>query len=164
MVTSLNSAGTLESCLKSIMDLDYPRELVDVLVVDAGSNDSTVAMAHRFNAQVIVQPGVNRGDARNLSLRHAKGDLVATVDADNLLPRNWLRIAVGYMTDEEIVGLVDWQITPDRPMSFFQRIAFLNARRYQFKLPCWDSANALWRELSTRNSGDESVPTIASAL
>jgi len=151
----LNSAKTIEPCLKSILSLDYPKELFDVSIVDAGSTDDTAEVARRYGVNVLVQPGISRGDARNLSLRNAKGELVATVDADNLLPRDWLRIAVGYMADNRIAGLVDWQVTPEQSMSFFQRIAFLNARRYQFDLPCWRSANALWLELTARNPREE---------
>ncbi|MNX42265.1 SPBc2 prophage-derived glycosyltransferase SunS [compost metagenome] len=72
----------LEDCLASV------RGLVDeIVLVDTGSTDSTVAIAERFGAKVFHSPW--QGDfaaARNASLAHASSDWILVLDADEVLP------------------------------------------------------------------------------
>lgn len=76
-----NEAANLPRCLGSV------RSLVDeIVVLDTGSIDSTVAIARSFDAQVYHFPW--NGDfssARNESLRYVTGDWVLVLDADEVL-------------------------------------------------------------------------------
>jgi glycosyltransferase involved in cell wall biosynthesis len=64
-------------------------DLVDeVIVVDTGSTDRTVAVAEQMGARVFHFPWVdNFAAARNESLRHATGEWIFWMDADDRLMR-----------------------------------------------------------------------------
>src|SRR3990170_8335338 len=49
---TFNSEKTLEQCLNSIANQDYPQELVEVIIVDAGSDDRTLEIAHKYTNRI----------------------------------------------------------------------------------------------------------------
>ena len=66
------------ACLDSVSEFAY-----EVILVDTGSTDRTVAIAEAKGARVIHHPWRDDfSDARNVSLEHATGDWVFIIDAD----------------------------------------------------------------------------------
>ncbi|MEB2310296.1 MAG: glycosyltransferase family 2 protein [Sorangiineae bacterium] len=63
-----------------------PKDLLEVIVVDGGSKDDTVARARAAGAQVIVEPRRGYGRAYKAGFAAARGDLIATADADGTYP------------------------------------------------------------------------------
>lgn len=86
-----NAAQTLETCLASIRRaVTIPHE---VLVVDGGSSDASVSIAHRWHATVIEG---NHGllEARRIAAQRATGSVVMLLDADQILQGNAIDTAV----------------------------------------------------------------------
>ncbi len=76
-----NEAILLPYCLESICTF-----VDEIIVVDTGSNDNTVEIAHSYGAQIYRFAWVNDfSAARNESLRHAKGEWILYVDADEAI-------------------------------------------------------------------------------
>jgi tetratricopeptide (TPR) repeat protein len=76
-----NEEENLGACLESVADL-----MDEIVVVDTGSTDRTRDVARRFGARVSEFPWVDSfAAARNESLRHATGDWVFWLDADERL-------------------------------------------------------------------------------
>jgi FkbM family methyltransferase len=74
--------NALPRCLKSVQDIAD-----ELIVVDTGSKDNTISIAKDFGAKVFYFEW--RDDfaaARNESLRHATGDWILQIDADEELP------------------------------------------------------------------------------
>ena len=75
-----NAAATLRRCLDSVRWAD------EIVVVDSGSTDDTVAIARELGAQVHVTPDwPGYGPQKNRALDHATGDWVISIDADEWL-------------------------------------------------------------------------------
>jgi len=73
----------LGQCLESIVDVAD-----EIVVVDTGSKDKTVEIAEEFGANVFHHPWNDSfSEARNYSLRHATGDWILVIDADEVLER-----------------------------------------------------------------------------
>lgn len=88
----LNAARYLEACLESIRNQDYPQELVEVLVVDAGSCDNTRDIAKKYGAKIFDNPKVLGEYGMQIAVRHAVGDLLILFAADNgLVGNDWLK-------------------------------------------------------------------------
>jgi glycosyltransferase involved in cell wall biosynthesis len=90
VVPTSGRAGYLEVTLESLCDQrsDVPHE---VLVVDDGSTDGTPDVAARFGVRSVrhsERRSLNA--ARNTGLREARGELIAFVDDDVLVPPGWL--------------------------------------------------------------------------
>lgn len=90
---------TLESISKQL------RTPEEIIVVDGGSSDKTVAVAKKFGAKVLVETRRGIGFARQQGLKKALGDIVAFTDADTVVPRNWLNRIESALTDPKTVGL-----------------------------------------------------------
>lgn len=87
VIPTLNCAANLERCLSSIERQEYRGEIT-VLVIDGGSSDGTVEIAHRFRADVHIQEGIypfGLDGARNLGLRLGSGNYHWFVDSDNAI-------------------------------------------------------------------------------
>jgi len=76
-----NEEALLPTCLKSIKDA-----VDEIVIVDTGSTDNTVAIAKSFGARVYYHPWNDSfSEARNHSLSYASGDWVLQIDADEEL-------------------------------------------------------------------------------
>lgn len=97
VIATRNRAATLSACLETVLTLDHPKDRYEVLVVNAASIDDTrtrvIALAECTDAPHVRYVRMPRGDAntaRNAGIGAAKGDLVAFVDDDVLLPSGWI--------------------------------------------------------------------------
>jgi len=94
IIPALNEEKMIGRCLESLTKLAFGHDRFEVLVVDNGSRDRTLAIAESFkdrlNLKVLQQAGVRISALRNLGARAAAGDIVVFLDADCLAPSDWL--------------------------------------------------------------------------
>ncbi|GAA4035441.1 hypothetical protein GCM10022409_20160 [Hymenobacter glaciei] len=101
LIAARDEAAALPRCLASLRALDYPAELLEILVGDDGSTDGTAAVAEaamrgfagHFQVIPIVDTlGQARGKANVLAhlTRRATTDYFFITDADISLPTSWL--------------------------------------------------------------------------
>jgi len=109
VVIAYNEAANIARTLGAITALEYLGDH-EVIVVDDGSRDGTgriVADIAMQNPQVrLIDLGENRGRgyARSKGIAAARGELIATVDADIILPPNWLTSTRAALSDHDAVG------------------------------------------------------------
>ena len=80
---------------------------VEVIVVDDGSTDNTLAiLADNYPwVKVIVNPGKGAPAARNTGLKAATGNYILFLDSDDLLGKNYLAAKVHYLDQNPDVGM-----------------------------------------------------------
>ena len=86
----------LEAALKSLSQQDYPREAIQIIVVDDASPYLDAERLHAAVAPLQLQllrneQNQGRARARNTALRTASGDLVVFLDSDMTVGTNFLR-------------------------------------------------------------------------
>src|SRR5438270_12097072 len=90
IIPALNEEKMIGRCLESLTRLAFARDRFEVLVVDYGSRDNTLAIVESFtdrlNLKVLQQAGVRISALRNLGARSAAGDFLAFLDAACLAP------------------------------------------------------------------------------
>ncbi len=76
IILTKNNEATLAACLKSLAFTD------EQFVIDSGSTDKTIALAHEYKAKVIPHPWQGYGAQKNFAAGQAKGDWIVFIDAD----------------------------------------------------------------------------------
>ncbi len=90
-----NEALWIERCVESVLSQDYPADRMELIVVDGLSDDDSRERLQRIaegDARVHVLSNPKRivPSSLNLALRHARGEIVARVDAHTLLAPEYL--------------------------------------------------------------------------
>ena len=98
-------------CLDSIAATDYPRERLEVLVVDGMSEDRTRAIVADYGARypfirLLDNPGRIPPTAVNTGIRAARGEILVRVDAHGVYPPNYIPALVAALeqTGADSVG------------------------------------------------------------
>jgi GT2 family glycosyltransferase len=103
VVCSYNAERTMEACLASLEKLNYPD--YEVIVVNDGSTDRTLAISERFPfCRIISQPNKGLSVARNVGAEHATGEIVAYTDSDCVADPDWLTYLVAKMETARLVA------------------------------------------------------------
>lgn len=87
-----NAEQYLKNCLDSL--LHQSEKELQVIMIDDGSTDGSLALAKSIAAahptvELYEQAHAGQSAARNLGLKHAKGEYVAFVDADDAIAQDW---------------------------------------------------------------------------
>jgi glycosyltransferase involved in cell wall biosynthesis len=96
VVCTYNAERTLAPCLDSLEKLHYPD--YEVIVVNDGSTDSSLAIAERYSyCRIISQPNKGLSVARNVGAEAATGEIIAYTDSDCVADPDWLSYLVAKM-------------------------------------------------------------------
>lgn len=92
IIPTRNEEKRLGNLLRSIKNQDYKN--YEVIVGDYASTDSTVSIARKYGVTVVHSKIRGVGAGRNAAIKKARGDIIAFIDADYVLPRKLFRKAV----------------------------------------------------------------------
>jgi cellulose synthase/poly-beta-1,6-N-acetylglucosamine synthase-like glycosyltransferase len=124
VIPAYNEADCIGDCLRSILrEIRSSGCSAEIIVVNNASTDETARVAAGFPGVTVVdepRAGVNR--ARQAGFLHARGDIVACVDADTTLTRGWIRTVIRAFARRERVVCVTGPCVY-RDVSPFVRIA-----------------------------------------
>ena len=100
IVPCYNAAAWLRTTLESALAQTWPH--CEVIVVDDGSTDTSLAIAREFESRgvrVIAQPNQGASAARNQGLRAAAGAFIQFLDADDLISPDKIAAQVAWLQD-----------------------------------------------------------------
>jgi glycosyltransferase involved in cell wall biosynthesis len=106
IATVLNEGHAIARLLDSLAAQSRPPD--EVVIVDGGSVDDTLAILHRYAAheqlplRVLSLPGSNISAGRNAAIAAATGEIIASTDAGVRLTEGWLGALVAPLTDPQI--------------------------------------------------------------
>lgn len=131
VVAARNEEENMVRCLDSLVNLDYPKEKLDIIIADDHSTDRTSAIiqdyARRFPfvRYYAVQASniKGKGNAIHQAVLISKGEFVLMTDADCAVQPTWAKETLNYFTDE--TGLVCGITTP-RSSRLFEKVQELN--------------------------------------
>ena len=112
IVPTKNEESVIRRCLDGILNIDYPKDKIQVIVVDGNSTDNTLKICSEFEAKhpqifkTISEKTTNgKPAALNLALHYTTGDIVAVFDADSLPEKDVLSKVSCYFNDGKIVAI-----------------------------------------------------------
>jgi len=124
VVPCFNEARTLRSTLNSLIALDYPAEKLDIIVVDDGSQDATLAVAREFESthvKVFHKKNGGKHTAMNFALEHTDAELIGCLDADSIVAPEALRKVAPIFNDARIAAVTPG-IHVKEPHTFLQHM------------------------------------------
>ncbi|MDB5086965.1 MAG: hypothetical protein JWR09_959 [Mucilaginibacter sp.] len=87
-----NAEPYIEDCISSVLGQTWPN--LEIIIIDDGSTDNSFERANALSADnitIITQANAGASAARNNGLRHAKGEHIQFLDADDLLSTEKIR-------------------------------------------------------------------------
>jgi biofilm PGA synthesis N-glycosyltransferase PgaC len=110
LVPTYNESSIMLLKLNNLSHLKYPKELLEIIVVDSNSSDNTSEIAERFshkNSELKIRVLVEKerkgkSFALNYALDHCNGDIVIISDADCFWPFDILEKAMPYLVDPTV--------------------------------------------------------------
>ncbi len=135
LIPARNEEKNIVDCLQSIQQLHYPKELIEVIVIDDFSDDATVATTKQFTAVQVIElkellkEKINsyKKKAIEVGAEKARGKYIVTTDADCTVPANWLR-NFAYIIEQQPTVFIAAPVAMKEESSFiklFQSLDFL---------------------------------------
>ncbi len=118
IIPAYNEEKNIRVCLQKALER-APKNLREILVIDNASTDRTAEVASSFaKTRVVSEPKKGITRARQKGLVEAKGELLAYVDADTKIPKNWF-------------NLINQEFSKD------SSLVCLTGPYYYYDLPAW---------------------------
>lgn len=115
VATVLNEGESLHRLMRSMVA--QTRQADEVVIVDGGSRDDTVAILESYAGQlplrVVVEAGCNISEGRNRAIGAARGEIIAVTDAGVVLDARWLERLVQPLEDDANCAVVGGFFRPD---------------------------------------------------
>lgn len=112
IIPTKNEDMVIRRCLDGIVNMDYPKEKMEIIIVDGNSTDDTKKICGEFSGRypqlfkfISEQASKGKPAALNLALPHISGDIVGVFDADSLPEKDVLRKVTSHFTDNKLVAL-----------------------------------------------------------
>lgn len=112
IIVSYNTRELLKKCIKSIY-MTYPKNDLEVLVVDNGSSDGSPAMVREeFGDVILIESKENLGFAKanNMAIKKAKGDYILLLNPDTIVVEACLDKCVRYMDKHKGIGILGCKV------------------------------------------------------
>lgn len=109
VVLNYNGLRHLEPCFKALLELDYPKDHLELMLADNGSSDNSLDfMREHFPTVRLVETGGNLGFAagNNYGAERATGEYVAFLNNDTRVERHWLAEMVKTLVEGKDEGVV----------------------------------------------------------
>jgi glycosyltransferase involved in cell wall biosynthesis len=127
IIPTKNEETRLHNCLTAIKNLDYSSDLIEIIIIDNGSIDSTVEIAHSFGARVYIKPGLKVSGLRNVGATYSNGEVLCFVDADVIVSKGWLNAALKHLSAPDI-GCITGIINIPQKATWVERTWALNRK------------------------------------
>ena len=145
-----NGEATIRTCLEALLAQDWPRDALEVIVVDNRSTDATRAIVAEYAVSLVEEHEVQSSyAARNRGVADSHGRILAFTDADCVPDRGWVR-AFAAALEPDSVGLAAGPIEAWRAERLVERYQAIRALRADRAfghpvLPFAQTANAACR-------------------
>jgi cellulose synthase/poly-beta-1,6-N-acetylglucosamine synthase-like glycosyltransferase len=129
IVPCYNESAHIGEAIESLLALDYPKNMIEIIVVDDKSNDDSVEVVKKYtakygNVRLIVNKRNSGGAAEptNIGVRAAKYDYIAVTDADSFPKKDALIKMIGFLQEDQTVGGVTCAVLAQHPNNFMQKL------------------------------------------
>lgn len=131
IVPCFNEEKTVASTIQSLLALDYPADKLEVIVVDDGSKDDTLAVAQMFaldhsRVRVFHKENGGKHSAMNYALEHTQAELIGCLDADSVVDVSALRHIAPIFENDRVAAVTPGILIkkPDNVLQHMQNAGY----------------------------------------
>jgi len=128
IVPTLNSGKTLKKCFDSIKNQTYDK--IEIVVVDGGSSDNTIAIANDYSDKVYLSTKKSRTTNINFGVKMSEGEYIYRVNHDVILEPTIVEEAVEKCEDDGFDSVSIFS-SPDPSISFWSKVRKLEKDCYK---------------------------------
>jgi len=142
VIPAYNEGPYIADSLKTILAIDYPADKLDIIVVDDGSTDDTFRIAKGFETEgstsgdrkrqspslrVFTKKNGGKGAALNFGIERARGEFVATMDADSYVTPPVIKEILPLFDEKDVMAVTpSVKVKPSECwIKEFQRVEYL---------------------------------------
>lgn len=109
IIPTYNRVNNVGNAINSALAQTYPN--IEIIVVDDGSTDNTEDLIKNFpQVQYVKKPNGGQASARNMGLKHSKGQYIASLDSDDIWHPNFLSTLASKIEEEALdFAFANWQ-------------------------------------------------------
>lgn len=130
IVPCWNEEKTVGKTIHSLLNLDYPKDKLKIMIVDDGSKDNTWNIMQKFanhpQIEIHTKPNGGKYTALNYGLSKLTTDLVGCLDADSYVHKDTLKKIVYYFQDKQTMAVAPsiklWE--PKTVLQLLQKIEY----------------------------------------
>jgi cellulose synthase/poly-beta-1,6-N-acetylglucosamine synthase-like glycosyltransferase len=105
ILPTYNESSGVKICINSIKNLNYPKNKLEIIAVDDGSQDDTVSNLIKYDIKILKQKHLGCSNARNNGANYASGEILAFLDADDACNENWLIEMINFINIEKVAAV-----------------------------------------------------------
>lgn len=108
LIPVLNNPEGVRKSLDSLKKVDYPKNKIEVIVINDGSTDNTASVLREYTPWIKIitnKKNIGKGNSLNKALKIATGDVIGCLDSDAFVMRNTLKKMIGYFQNPKVMAV-----------------------------------------------------------
>lgn len=127
VVPAYNEEKNIKFLIENLLNLNYPKNKYEIIVVDNNSQDKTSEIIKEFQVTYLYETKQSSYAVRNKGVRKASGNILAFIDGDCIPERDWLKNAITHFFNEDVDIITGQTLLPigrtsPKPIEIYQLI------------------------------------------
>jgi GT2 family glycosyltransferase len=105
VIIGIDVEKTIQDCIQSVRDANYPQDQIEIIYVDGGSSDRSVELANEVEGVKVLELNLEiptPGRGRNAGWKLAKHNTIQFLDADTVMSPEWLNVSYPLLKEEVV--------------------------------------------------------------
>lgn len=116
IVPVYNNQGCIAALIESLLEQDYPKQLLEIIIVDNNSTDATKKIIGEYPVKLLEEKQIQSSyAARNRGIENAACEILAFIDSDCIASKGWITQGVKVLSAEKadlVGGKVEFIYSP----------------------------------------------------
>lgn len=125
LVPCFNEERTLVGTINSLLDLDYPKDKMRIMIINDGSTDNTKNLLKQYENHEIIKvyhkENGGKYTALNFGISHLETDFVGCLDADSFVDKNALKNIMRRFSDPKVMAVTPSMIV-EKPNNILRKM------------------------------------------
>lgn len=136
LVPCYNEQDTVVGTIESLLSVDYPKDKLNIIIIDDGSKDNTWSVIQRYkdcsNIKILKKKNGGKHSALNHGLKFVDTDFVISFDADTKIMPDAVNRALVYFERDEELSALGGAVLISKPKTIIQAAQSIEYQMFSF--------------------------------